>query len=402
MKKILVINTGSSTIKADVFAITENIPILMAKASADKLGTDAAILTLKTQQEKRSEVALGGAPVPQVIERLFAELAAAKLCLPEELVAIGHRVVHGGSRYTQPTIIDADVMAAIREMAIFAPLHNAANLAGIEHCRAIAPHLVQIAVFDTAFHQTMPRLSATYAIPRALSEEHGLRRYGFHGTSHEYVVRVCAQRMKIPLDEFHAISLHLGNGASVCAIRHGKSVDTSMGFTPLEGLVMGTRSGDVDPSLPFFLQRVAKFSPDEAEELLNKKSGLWGLCGDSDMREIMRRAGQGDESAAFARDLFCLRVRKYLTAYLAWGKPHAIIFTGGIGENSPEIRSRVLDQLEHVGIYLDAEKNCQPGTVGVISAERGIAVYVIATNEELMIAEQVLAILHERNLLASV
>lgn len=392
VKKILVINTGSSTIKANIFAITGDTPTLLAKANADQVGTASAILAVKNEKEKISEVALPGVPVPQVIERIFVELAAAQLCQKEELWAIGHRVVHGGRYYTQPAIIDADVIAAIRELAIFAPLHNAANLAGIEKCRAIAPQVVQVAVFDTAFHQTMPQLSATYAIPRALSEKYGLRRYGFHGTSHEYVMRACARRMEIPLNEFNAISLHLGNGASACAIRQGKSVDTSMGFTPLEGLIMGTRSGDIDPSLPFFLQRVANFSPQGAEELLNKKSGLLGLCGDSDMRTLLHRAEKHDEDAAFARDLFCLRVRKYLTAYLAWGKPHAIIFTGGIGENSPEIRERVLEGLDHLAIYLDKIKNRQPSITGVISQNRGIPIYAIATDEELMIAEQVLAV----------
>jgi acetate kinase len=350
-------------------------------------------LTIKDGQKKISDTSITGLNVAQALDRLFAELSSAGLCSVTELVAIGHRVVHGGSRYTAPVVVDDSVLGAIREMAVFAPLHNPANLAGIEHCRKVT-QVPQVAVFDTAFHQTMPPVSSTYAIPRELTEKHQVRRYGFHGTSHEYVARECARRMGIPFEEFHAITLHLGNGASACAIRNGKSVDTSMGFTPLEGLVMGTRSGDVDPSLPFFLQNVAGLSAAEAENLLNKKSGLLGLCGASDMRELLSSADACDEHAALARDIFCLRVRKYLAAYLAWGRPHAIIFTGGIGEHSSEIRLRVLQNLDHLDIYVSAEKNQQPGQEGVISAEKGIAVYVINTNEELMIAQQALAILN--------
>jgi acetate kinase len=391
--KLLVINSGSSTIKADVFAIKDGAPIFLAKALADRLGTSDAVLTIKDGQKKISDTSITGLNVAQALDRLFAELSSAGLCSVTELVAIGHRVVHGGSRHTAPVVVDDSVVGAIREMAVFAPLHNPANLAGIEHCRKVT-QVPQVAVFDTAFHQTMPPVSSTYAIPRELTEKHQVRRYGFHGTSHEYVARECARRMGVPFDQFHAITLHLGNGASVCAIRNGKSIDTSMGFTPLEGLVMGTRSGDVDPSLPFFLQNVAGLSAAEAENLLNKKSGLLGLCGVSDMRELLSSADAGDEHAALARDIFCLRVRKYLAAYLAWGRPHAIVFTGGIGENSSEIRLRVLQNLQHLDIHVDEEENRQPIDSRLISAEKGIAVYVINTDEELMIAQQALAILN--------
>jgi acetate kinase len=391
--KLLVINSGSSTIKADVFAIKDGAPIFLAKALADRLGTSDAVLTIKDGQKKISDTSITGLNVAQALDRLFAELSSAGLCSVTELVAIGHRVVHGGSRHTAPVVVDDSVLGAIREMAVFAPLHNPANLAGIEHCRQVT-QVPQVAVFDTAFHQTMPPVSSTYAIPRELTEKHQVRRYGFHGTSHEYVARECARRMGIPFEEFHAITLHLGNGASACAIRNGKSVDTSMGFTPLEGLVMGTRSGDVDPSLPFFLQNVAGLSAAEAENLLNKKSGLLGLSGVSDMRELLSRADAGDEHAALARDIFCLRIRKYLAAYFVWGRPHAIIFTGGIGENSSEIRLRVLQNLQHLDIHVDEEENRQPIDSRLISAEKGIAVYVINTDEELMIAQQALAILN--------
>ncbi len=392
MKKILVINSGSSTVKADVFSIQNGEPVFEAKALADKIGKSDASLTVKGKNIEKQVAPIAGASIEQAIEKIITAFATAGFCQSADIAAVGHRVVHGGSRYTAPVVIDDSVIAAIREMAVFAPLHNPANLAGIEHCRKVT-HVPQVAVFDTAFHQTMPPVSSTYAIPREVTEKYGIRRYGFHGTSHEYVTRECARRMNIAYDSFNAISLHLGNGASACAVQNGKSVDTSMGFTPLEGLVMGTRSGDIDPSLPFFLQNKAGLSAADAEALLNKKSGLAGLSGSNDMRDIVARADAGDTAAQLAVDIFCLRVRKYIGAYLTWGEPHALIFTGGIGENSSEIRQRVLQNLEHLGIYLNEHENRQPGTGGLISAEKGVAVYVINTDEELMIARQALALL---------
>jgi len=391
MKKILVINSGSSTIKADVFEAKEGAPLFLAKALADKLGKSDAVLSIHDKEKKLPPTPIGGLDFSAALDRLLGELAAIGLCTPDELMAIGHRVVHGGSRYTAPVVVDDAVLTAIREMAVFAPLHNPANLAGIEYCRR-STTVPQVAVFDTAFHQTMPAVASTYAIPRELIEKHGIRRYGFHGTSHEYVTRECARLMGIDYAEFNAISLHLGNGASACAVRGGKSVDTSMGFTPLEGLVMGTRSGDLDPSLPFFLLNVVGLSAADAENLLNKKSGLLGLSGVSDMRELLSRADAGDEHAALARDIFCARIRKYLGAYLTWGRPHAIIFTGGIGENSSEIRRRVLANLEHLDIHISAEKNQDLPADGKISSEKGVAVYVINTDEELMIARSAMGL----------
>lgn len=389
MKKLLVINSGSSTIKADVFVIEAGVPVRTAKALADKIGKPDATLVIKSAEKKFSELVIGGLAVTDALDCLFSELANSGVCNKEELLAVGHRVVHGGGRYSAPVVVDDAVVTAIREMSVFAPLHNPANLAGIEHCRR-ATAVPQVAVFDTAFHQTMPAVATTYAIPRELSEKYGIRRYGFHGTSHEYVTRECARLMQIDYDRFSAISLHLGNGASACAVQNGKSIDTSMGFTPLEGLVMGTRSGDIDPSLTFFLQNVVGLSAAEAEALLNKKSGLLGLSGVSDMRELLSRAGAGDGHAALARDIFCARIRKYIGAYLTRGKPHAIIFTGGIGENSPEIRQRTIAGLEHLGIELSTEKNAAIKAGGLISAENSVAVFVISTDEELMIARETL------------
>lgn len=389
MNKLLVINSGSSTIKADVFVVEAGVAVRTAKALADKIGRADASLVLKAGSKTIVDAAVGSLTVTQMLDRLLLELANSGLCRIDELLAVGHRVVHGGTEYSSPVIVDENVVRAIQKMAVFAPLHNPANLAGVEHCRR-ATTAPQVAVFDTAFHQTMPAVASTYAIDRKLSDQHGIRRYGFHGTSHEYVTRECARRMRIDYQNFNAISLHLGNGASVCAVRNGKSIDTSMGFTPLEGLVMGTRSGDIDPSLPFFLQNVAGLSATEAEALLNKNSGLLGLSGVSDMRELLSRADAGDEHAALARDIFCARAKKYLGAYLTWGAPHAVIFTGGIGENSPEIRMRIAGGLEHLGITISPEKNNSPSPEGLISERNSIAVYVIDTDEELMIARETL------------
>jgi acetate kinase len=389
MNKILVINSGSSTIKADVFVVEAGVPVRTAKALADKIGKADASLALKAGGKAIVDVAVGSLTVAQVLDRLLSELSDTGACRIDELLAVGHRVVHGGTAYSAAVVVDAEVVAAIDRMSVFAPLHNPANLAGIEHCRK-ATTVPQVAVFDTAFHQTMPAVALTYAIPRELSEKHQIRRYGFHGTSHEYVTRECARLMQIEYSRFNAISLHLGNGASACAVRNGKSVDTSMGFTPLEGLVMGTRSGDLDPSVPLFLQQITGLAAAEVESLLNKKSGLLGLSGVSDMRELLSRADAGDEHAALARDIFCARARKYLGAYLTWGKPHAVIFTGGIGENSSEIRLRIASGLEHLGITISAEENNSPSPVGLISERNSIAVFVIDTDEELMIARETL------------
>lgn len=394
MQKLLVINSGSSTVKADVFRLENNEPVFVAKALADKIGKADATLTIKGLDLPSQNVAIAGATIADAVGKIIEGLAAANICSASDIAAIGHRVVHGGSKFSAPAIITDEIIAAIREMSVFAPLHNPANLAGIEYCRTHFS-VPQVAVFDTAFHQTMPAVATTYAIPRELSEKYGIRRYGFHGTSHEYVTRECARRMEIPYENFSAISLHLGNGASACAVQNGKSVDTSMGFTPLEGLVMGTRSGDIDPSLPFFLQNSAGLSAADAESVLIRKSGLMGLCGKSDMREILAclpqgnpRADAGEVAAELAVDIFCLRVRKYIGSYLTWGEPHTLIFTGGIGENSPEIRHRILRGLEHLGITLSSERNKKIPENGRISAGSAIAVHVISTDEELMIARE--------------
>jgi acetate kinase len=313
-----------------------------------------------------------------------------------ELDAIGHRVVHGGETFTQPALIDATVLAGIRKVAPLAPLHNPANLTGIEIAMAIAPDIPHVAVFDTAFHQTIPDYAYRYALPEKLYTDYGVRRYGFHGTSHHYVAQRAAENLGVPLQSINLISLHLGNGASAAAIRQGRCVDTSMGLTPLEGLVMGTRSGDIDPAIPFYLAKQANLTFAEIDDLLNRHSGLKGICGFNDMREVHQQAEQGNASAILAIEMYCYRIRKYIGAYTAvLGRVDAIVFTAGIGENAAFIRAQVCDDLAGLGIVLDATKNklsCE-GVLDISTAESIVRVLVVPTDEEWEIAMQTRSLL---------
>lgn len=306
------------------------------------------------------------------------------------LDAVGHRMVHGGLLFTQPTLIDDAVVEAVTELIPLAPLHNPPNIAGVREARRLLPGLPQVAVFDTAFHRTIPPVNAYYAIDHDVATESGIVRYGFHGTSHAYVSRKTAQLLGLSLTEANIITLHLGNGASACAVKGGRSYATSMGLSPLEGLVMGTRSGNIDPAIVFHLHRVAGLAIDDIDDLLNRRSGLKGLCGDSDMREVLRR---DDEQARLALEMYCARVKSYVGAYLAMlGRVDAITFTAGVGENAAPVRKMSLSNLEHLGIVLDAARNERGETV--ISAEPSqIAVCVVKTDEELEIATQTAALL---------
>ena len=271
---------------------------------------------------------------------------------------MGHRVVHGGETFREPVVIDDGVVDAIRAHIPLAPLHNPPNLTGIEVARALLPSSPQVAVFDTAFHQTLPKEAFLYAVPRELYEKEGVRRYGFHGTSHAYVAGRAAEHLGRTLEELNLITVHLGNGASMAAVRGGKCVDTTMGMTPLAGLVMGTRSGDVDPALPFFLADHLGMSLRQIDDLLNRESGLKGLCGLIDMREILARRAAGDEGAATAVEVYAYRVKKYIGAFLAvLGRLDALVFTAGVGENSPEIRALCCRGLEGLGIAVDSGRN---------------------------------------------
>ena len=366
--KILVLNAGSSSLKYQVFDM-ETQQVLVG-GLLDRIG------------EAGSEIASHQEALARIVQHLqFAGIA--------QIDAIGHRVVHGGEYFKQPALIDAEVMAAIRAMIPLAPLHNPANLAGIEVSQALFPGVPQVAVFDTAFHQTMPPVAFRYAVPAELYTQHKVRRYGFHGTSHHYVAQQAAAYLQRELADLNLITLHLGNGCSATAIAKGRGVDTSMGMTPMEGLVMGTRCGDIDPALHFYLQRETGLSPDAVESLFNKKSGLKGLCGVGDMREVQALADTGDTDAQLAEAMFAYRVKKYIGAYsAALGQVDAVIFTGGIGEHSARIRAQVCANLQVFGVYPDLAKNAAH-TTGIMEFQQETAtlkLLVIPTNEELEIA----------------
>jgi acetate kinase len=362
--KILVLNSGSSSLKYKLFEgkrpLFEGLVERIGEADGVKDHHEA----LKEAEKKLVE---GGHL------RAFTELDG-----------VGHRVVHGGERFVEPTLVDDEVIDAIRSLVPLAPLHNPANLQGIETMAKLAPHVPQVAVFDTAFHQTMPESAYLYAIPKALYEEHGVRRYGFHGTSHGYVAKKAAEVLGRPLSELKLVTLHLGNGASACAIEGGRSVDTSMGFTPLEGLVMGTRSGDLDPEIAILLQKKGM----DADRVLNKESGLKGLCGDNDVRRIQERMASGDETAKRALEVYAHRIKRYIGAYMAvLGGADAIVFTAGVGEHSALVREMACAGLERLGVALDAERNEKGGTV-VSRDGSAVKVLVLPTDEELEIATQ--------------
>ena len=403
--KILVINTGSSSIKYELFDMDHHR--ILATGLVEKIGERSSLLTHTT-------INADGKPTEKVEEGVFSdhqeglERIAGLLIDREhgvvqdksEITAVGHRVVHGGEAFQSPTIIDEKVMAAIRENIPLAPLHNPPNLTGIEVSRAIFPDAPQVAVFDTAFHQTIPMKAFLYAIPFELYRKDRVRRYGFHGTSHAYVAERAADYLGRPRDNSNLITIHLGNGASMAAVKKGESIDTTMGMTPLAGLVMGTRSGDVDPALPFFLADHLGMSLKEIDTLLNKESGLRGLCGANDMREVIEKNNAGDERAHSALEVYTYRIKKYIGAYYAaLGSLDAIVFTAGIGENSPEIRELSCQGLKKLGIEIDAVKNrtADKGEREISTPESAVKILVIPTNEELRIAQETMKVLEEEN-----
>jgi acetate kinase len=314
------------------------------------------------------------------------------------LGAVGHRMVHGGVRFTAPTRLDDAVVEAITELIPLAPLHNPPNLAGVREARRLLPELPQVAVFDTAFHRTIPAENATYAIDAKLAADYGITRYGFHGTSHAYVSRRTAELLGRPVADINVITLHLGNGASACAVKGGKSFATSMGLTPLEGLVMGSRSGDLDPAIIFHLAREAGMGLDALDTMLNNESGLRGLCGDNDMREVIRRRDNGDRAAALAFEVYCARIKSYVGAYYALlGRLDAVAFTAGVGENSPAVRAAALENLAALGIVVDDNANRSASRDARFISPTGspISVCVVPTDEELEIATQTAQLLAE-------
>jgi acetate kinase len=393
-KTILVLNTGSSSLKFSLIQASDQKVIF--SGLADKLGHGDATIAFKMDGEKVEQALVPGNHKKAVAE-IFSFIE--KHNLSNTIVGIGHRVVHGGENFKTSTIIDAEVLAAIEACVPFAPLHNPANLVGIRGAMEVAPNLPQVAVFDTAFHQTIPQHAYLYAVPMHWYRQYGVRRYGFHGTSHQYVVQKAADDLAIELSDSAFISAHLGNGASATAVLNGKSVDTTMGFTPLEGLVMGTRSGDIDPGLPPYIAQCLGITPDEVVNLLNKKSGLHGLSElSNDMRELTTAAGNGHTGAAIAIEVFVFRLAKAIGA-LAVSLPRidALIFTGGIGENAAVIRSKVLARLKVFGFIEDAGANAQAvgGRGGVITILDSPVAMVVNTNEEAMIVKQTIEVLNK-------
>lgn len=371
--RVLVVNSGSSSVKYQLVELARHE--VLAQGLVERIGEEGG--------PADHEIGLAG--VVAGLRDLLAE---------EPLAAVGHRVVHGGERFRAPALVDDDVVEAIRALAPLAPLHNPANLLGIEVARRVVPGVPHVAVFDTAFHVTLPRSAYLYALPYDLYEQHGVRRYGFHGTSHAYVAAQAAELLGRPLTELDLVTLHLGNGASACAVSKGRSVDTSMGFGPLEGLVMGTRSGDIDGTVTFFLARRLGLSLEQVETILNRESGLKGLAGVSDQREVDRLAALGDDRAQIALEVATYRIKKYVGAYLAaLGRLDAVVFTAGIGENDPLVRAMALAGLEGLGIEVDPARNEAPGREAraIHAAGSSVAVLVVPTDEERAIAEQAFA-----------
>jgi acetate kinase len=399
--KVLVLNSGSSSLKfqlveTDLETIEKDADRATAKGTIERIGSES-LLNLKVEGRPavRSTAPLRThrAALDHVLRWLVSEESGAGLRALGDIEAVGHRVVHGGEKLTRSLIIDDAAFEQIEDCIDLAPLHNPANLKGIQAARELlGPGVPQVAVFDTSFHSTMPETSFLYAIPYQLYVRYKVRRYGFHGTSHRYVAYRYRQITGKAFEDTNLVTLHLGNGCSACAIRKGESVNTSMGLTPLEGLVMGTRCGDLDASVLEFLHHKEGFSLGELDTLLNKQSGLLGISGlTNDMRDLIEEErAHGDRRAHLAIELFCLRVKRYVGAYLAeMNGADAIVFTGGIGENSPEVRRRICADLGFLGISLDEAKNAATagGREGEISAEGSrVKLFVIPTNEELLIA----------------
>ena len=399
---VLVLNFGSSSVKfqliaTDLEAIKSDADRRLARGQIERVGGEA-IITLQAEGSAPRRLAAPVRDARAAVDFVVRWVCSEESGVPEvqsvaDVHAVGHRVVHGGERFTHSVRVTDEVLRGIEDCIDLAPLHNPANVKGINAAREVfGPGLPQVAVFDTAFHQTLEPHAYLYAVPYQLYRRHRVRRYGFHGTSHRYVAYRYRQLRGLPRDGTNVITLHLGNGCSVAAIRAGNSIDTSMGMTPLEGLVMGTRSGDIDPAIVDFIAAKEGLSAQEVETLLNKQSGLLGISGlTNDMRELLDEARESDDRRArLAVEIFCYRARKYIGSYLAaMNGADALIFTGGIGENSAEIRRRICEGLQWIGIKLDAARNeaHTGGREGVISADNSrAAVYVVPTDEELLIA----------------
>lgn len=387
MAKIIAINAGSSSLKFQLLQMPEEE--VLTKGLVERIGLNDSIFTIEVNGEKIKEVKDiqdHSEAVSMLLDKLIKHNIISSL---DEIEGIGHRVVHGGEKFNDSVLISDEVLKEIEEISYLAPLHNPANVVGIKAFKNVLPNVPAVAVFDTAFHQSMPEKSFLYSLPYEYYEQYGIRKYGFHGTSHKYVSERAAELLGRPVEQLRLLSCHLGNGASIAAIEGGKSIDTSMGFTPLAGVTMGTRSGNIDPSLiPYIMQKTGQ-SAEEVLNVLNNKSGMLGVSGfSSDLRDIESEAEQGNERAELALEVFASRIHKYIGSYAArMAGIDAIIFTAGIGENSTAVRERVLRGLEFMGVYWDPALNQVRGKEAFISYPHSpVKVIVIPTNEEVMIA----------------
>ena len=393
---IFVVNCGSSSIKYQLLNMDGEQ--VLAKGLIERIGMEGSVLkhtpTGKYTVDISAEIPDHSIGIQMALDALTNEEYGVIHSM-EEIDAVGHRVVHGGERFTDSVLISDDVLNGIEACAEIAPLHNPPNLYGIKACMRLMYNTPQVAVFDTAFHQTMPRVAYLYGLPYEMYVKYGLRRYGFHGTSHKYVAQQAAEMMGEHMSDLRFITCHLGNGASIAAIKYGKSIDTSMGYTPLEGLVMGTRSGEIDPAIIPFLMEKENMNAQQIDDYLNRRSGILGISGlSSDFRDLESAANRGDERSQLAIDLFAYKVKKYIGGYVAaMGGVDAIIFTAGLGENSPFMRDKICNGLEYLGTRVDPELNKLRGKQMEISIKRArVKIFVIPTNEELVIARDTLNI----------
>lgn len=396
--KILVLNCGSSSIKYALYNMDDKS--VMTSGGAERVGLDGAFVKVKLANGEKKQIMHDIPEHTEGVKFIFSLLTDPEIGVIKDLKeidAVGHRMVHGGEKFNQSVVLTDEVLKAFEECSDLAPLHNPANLKGVNAVKELMPGLPQVGVFDTAFHQTMPEYAYMYAIPYELYEKYGIRRYGFHGTSHRYVSKRACEFLGVNYEDQHIITCHIGNGGSVAAVKHGKCIDTSMGLTPLEGVMMGTRSGDIDGGAVAFIQKKLGFDADGISNLLNKKSGVQGITGiSSDMREIDAAAENGDKKAILALDMYNYRIKKYVGAYAAaMGGADIIVFTAGVGENQASMRSEVCKGMEWMGIKLDEEKNAKVrGVEAIISTEDSpVTVVVIPTDEELVIASDTMALL---------
>ncbi|WP_148799810.1 acetate kinase [Campylobacter concisus] len=393
--RILVLNSGSSSIKFQLFAMDTKTSL--ASGLIEQIGSNSSRAVLKANGEtyEIKRFIKDHHDGLEAMNELF--VTSHTLHDLSELDGIGHRIVHGGESFFSSMIVDESVIKKIEEISPLAPLHNPGHLAGIKNAMKESKNVPHVVVFDTVFHQSMPEYAYRYALPYDVCKTHHIRKYGFHGTSHRYVCKQAAKMLGIEFDKFNAISLHLGNGASACAVQNGKSIDTSMGLSPLEGLIMGTRSGDMDPAVVIYLLNIGVLKWNEIDNFLNKKSGLFGICGSSDMREVVAKM-QNDERAKLAFEMFCYRVKKYIGSYYAiLGRVDALIFTGGIGENAPNTRQKICDELKHLGIHINHDLNFQDmrGERCIDGDDAKIKTLIIPTNEELEIAIETARVIKE-------